>query len=68
MFSDVNAGTVGDVVCKFIEDFAAAGITGGCGGGRFCPNEPVTRHKWQFLLRQPSGDHRRHRAQADSAM
>jgi hypothetical protein len=27
-FSDVDAGTVGDVVCRFIEDFAAAGITG----------------------------------------
>ena len=37
VFTDINATTVGATVCGFIEDFAAKGITGGCGGGNFCP-------------------------------
>ncbi len=28
---------------SFIEAAAKAGITSGCGGGKFCPNKPVTR-------------------------
>ena len=48
VFSDVNAATVGSAFCGFIEDFAARGITGGCGGGNYCPNSPVTR--WQMAV------------------
>jgi photosystem II stability/assembly factor-like uncharacterized protein len=54
-FSDVNADTVGDLVCRFIEDFAAAGITGGCGGGRFCPNDPVTRAQMAVFIEAALG-------------
>jgi hypothetical protein len=42
-------GTVfGDVTCStnfdaWIEQYAADQITGGCGGGNYCPNNPVTR-------------------------
>ena len=50
IFSDVNAGTVGDLVCRLIEDFAAAGITSGCGGGRFCPTDSVTRAEMAVFI------------------
>jgi hypothetical protein len=42
MFSDV-AGAPEDLVCRYIEDFATAGITSGCEQGKFCPNASVTR-------------------------
>src|SRR4029077_382154 len=29
----------------FIEALAASGITGGCGGGNYCPDNPVTRRQ-----------------------
>ena len=36
----------------FIEDFAARGITSGCGGGNFCPDQEVTRGPMAaFLMR-----------------
>jgi hypothetical protein len=50
MFDDVNAATTGDLFCGFIEDFATRGITGGCGGGNFCPNVPVTRAEMAVFL------------------
>ena len=28
---------------RFIEALAAAGVTAGCGAGRYCPEEPITR-------------------------
>jgi hypothetical protein len=49
-FNDINLAAVGDVVCRFIEDFAARGITGGCGGGNYCPNDPVTRQQMAVFL------------------
>ena len=39
-FADVP---VGNPIHPFVEALAAAGITGGCGGGNFCPNAPLTR-------------------------
>jgi hypothetical protein len=30
---------------RAIEAFSASGITSGCGGGNFCPNQPVTRQE-----------------------
>lgn len=33
-----------------INALAAAGITGGCGGGRFCPDEPVSRGQMATFL------------------
>jgi hypothetical protein len=55
LFSDSDASTVGDLVCRFIEDFAAAGITGGCGDGRFCPNDPVTRAQMAVFIEASLG-------------
>lgn len=35
---------------SFIETFAASGITGGCGGGRYCPEQPVSRAQMAVFL------------------
>jgi hypothetical protein len=55
-------GTVfGDVpishwAADWIEQLSADGITGGCGGGNYCPNNPVTRAEMAiFLLRSKHG-------------
>jgi Tol biopolymer transport system component len=41
--------------CGFVERLAADGITGGCGGGNFCPNDPVTRAQMAvFLVSAPT--------------
>jgi hypothetical protein len=50
VFNDVNLATVGEVFCRFIEDFAERGITGGCGGGNYCPDDPVTRQQMAIFL------------------
>ena len=34
----------------WIENLAALGITGGCGGGLYCPNNPVTRQQMAVFL------------------
>ena len=34
----------------FIRQLAAEGITGGCGGGNYCPEAPVTRAETAVLL------------------
>jgi glucose/arabinose dehydrogenase len=45
-----------DVPCQggafdpWIEDLASRGITGGCGGGNFCPGSPVTRAQMAVFL------------------
>jgi hypothetical protein len=46
-FSDVPTT---DPFCGFIERLAADGITGGCGAGTFCPNNPVTRAQMSVFL------------------
>jgi hypothetical protein len=38
------------VFCRFIEHLAADGITSGCGGGNFCPDNPVTRAQMAVFL------------------
>jgi hypothetical protein len=55
IFNDVNALTVGDTFCKFIEDFASRGITGGCGGGNYCPSDPVTRQQMAVFMEAALG-------------
>ncbi|HEX2224811.1 MAG TPA: S-layer homology domain-containing protein, partial [Thermoanaerobaculia bacterium] len=45
----------GDVPCSspfapWINELAARGITGGCGGGNFCPGSPVTREQMAAFL------------------
>ena len=40
----------------WIEELAARGITGGCGGSNYCPNNPVTRQQMAvFLLKTLEG-------------
>jgi len=55
------AGIFPDVPCgsqfsDWIEELATEGITGGCGGGNFCPGNPVTRAQMAvFLLKIEHG-------------
>jgi hypothetical protein len=38
--------------CRFIEELANRGVVGGCGGGRYCPANAVTREQMAvFVLR-----------------
>ena len=54
-------GIFADVPCPslygaWIEELAAEGITGGCGGGNYCPGNPVTRAQMSaFLLKAKYG-------------
>jgi hypothetical protein len=54
-------GVFGDVPCpstfaNWIEAMANEGITGGCGGGNFCPMNPVRRDQMSvFLLKAEHG-------------
>ena len=48
-------GIFGDVdlsywAVNWIEQLAAEGITGGCGNGNYCPNDPVTRAQMAVFL------------------
>lgn len=45
-FSD----TVGNMFAADIDSLAAAGITSGCGAGKFCPNNTVTRGQMAAFL------------------
>lgn len=40
---------------QFIEALASSGITGGCGGGNYCPNNPVTRGQMAVFLAKALG-------------
>jgi S-layer homology domain len=42
---------------QFVEALAAAGITGGCGGGNYCPDNPVTRGQMAVFLSKALGLH-----------
>jgi hypothetical protein len=53
VFSDVPADRF---AAAWIEDLSARGITGGCGGGNYCPDAPVTRRQMAaFLLKSEHG-------------
>ncbi len=47
MFGDVPTGHWAGA---WIEQLAAEGITGGCGGGNYCPNTPVNRAQMAIFL------------------
>ncbi len=47
VFADVN---IGDFAADWIEDLADRGITGGCGGGNYCPGAPNTRGQMAVFL------------------
>ena len=55
------SGVFADVACPslfadWIEELSAEGITGGCGGGNYCPSNPVTRAQMSaFLLKARHG-------------
>jgi hypothetical protein len=53
-FNDVGPADFG---YQQIEALAASGITGGCGGGSFCPNNPLTRAQMAVFLAKALGLH-----------
>jgi S-layer homology domain len=42
---------------QFIEALAKSGITGGCGGGNYCPDTPLTRSQMAVFLSKALGLH-----------
>ena len=53
VFPDVPAGSF---AAAWIENLAALGVTGGCGGGNYCPGNPVTRAQMAVFLLKASID------------
>jgi hypothetical protein len=51
-FADVPAN---NIFYQYVEALAASGITGGCGGGNFCPDSPVTRAQMATFLAKALG-------------
>jgi hypothetical protein len=47
VFADVPAA---HPFAAWIEELAALGVTGGCGGGNYCPESPVTRAQMAVFL------------------
>ncbi|MEX0881253.1 MAG: S8 family serine peptidase [Thermoanaerobaculia bacterium] len=47
VFLDVPQGSF---AADWIEELASLGVTGGCGGGNYCPDSPVTRAQMAVLL------------------
>jgi hypothetical protein len=48
MFADVPCP--GGFAVNWIEQLSIEGITGGCGGGNYCPDNPVTRGQMAVFL------------------
>jgi S-layer homology domain len=48
LFDDVACP--GNSFADWIERLAAEGITGGCGGGDYCPSSPVTRGQMAVFI------------------
>jgi S-layer family protein len=44
-------------IFRFVEALAAAGITGGCGAGTYCPDAPLTRGQMAVFLATALGLH-----------
>jgi len=53
-FNDVPTG---HWAFQFIEALADSGITGGCGGGNYCPDSPITRGEMAVFLSAALGLH-----------
>jgi hypothetical protein len=47
LFADVPAGSA---FCRWIEELARRGVVSGCGGGNYCPTDPVTRETMATFL------------------
>ncbi len=56
VFSDVNAASVGDTFCGYIEHLSADGLTSGCGNGNFCSDAPVTRGEMAVFIETALGN------------
>jgi hypothetical protein len=49
VFNDVPAASG---FCRWVEELARRGVVAGCGGGNYCPGDPVTREQMAiFVLR-----------------
>jgi hypothetical protein len=53
-FNDVPTSSP---IFQFVEALAASGITAGCGGGNYCPNNPLTRGQMAVYLAKALGLH-----------
>ena len=53
-FNDVS---VSDPGFQYIEALAASGITAGCAGGNYCPDNPLTRRQMAVFLAKALGLH-----------
>lgn len=51
-FGDVPTSDFG---FQYVEALAASGITGGCGGGNYCPDQPVNRRQMAIFLAKALG-------------
>lgn len=51
-FPDVPSSDFG---FQFVEALVASGITGGCGGGLYCPDAPVTRRQMAIFIAKALG-------------
>ncbi len=49
VFGDVASGDFG---ADWIEQLVTEGITSGCGGGNYCPNDPVTRGQMAVFIQR----------------
>src|SRR6185503_13167630 len=47
VFPDVPASSP---FCRWVEELARRGVVGGCGGGRFCPDDAITREQLAVVL------------------
>jgi hypothetical protein len=47
LFGDVPASSP---FCRWIEELSRRGITSGCGGGNYCPADPVTREQMAVFV------------------
>ena len=47
LFADVPASSG---FCRWIEELARRGVVAGCGGGNFCPTDPVTREQMAVFI------------------
>jgi hypothetical protein len=53
-FPDVPTSDFG---FQYVEALVASGITGGCGGGLYCPDSPVTRRQMAIFIAKALGLH-----------
>ncbi|MGH9379390.1 MAG: S-layer homology domain-containing protein, partial [Thermoanaerobaculia bacterium] len=52
MFGDVPASSL---FCPWIEELARRGVVAGCGGGNYCPAEPVARDQMAVFISKTFG-------------